>query len=89
MKKRNLNAFVLKKTTVSKFVYGGLHIDSDNACPTAISCNSVCFCVTSACPPQASVAVNTPVGSETQVGSLHVNAPVGNVNTEGNANAAN
>lgn len=44
MKKRNLNSLALKKTTISNFLVGGM-VDSDNACPSALTCNSVCFCV--------------------------------------------
>lgn len=45
MKKRNLNSLALKKTTISNFLIGGMVNDSDNACPSAVTCNSVCFCV--------------------------------------------
>ncbi|WP_156168869.1 hypothetical protein [Kordia jejudonensis] len=44
MKKRNLNSLALKKTTISNFLIGGM-VDSDNACPSAVSCESVCFCI--------------------------------------------
>lgn len=45
MKKRNVNSLDLKKVTVSNFVFGGLYRPSDHACPSAVSCESVCFCV--------------------------------------------
>jgi hypothetical protein len=44
MKKRNLNSLALKKTTISNFLVGGM-VDSDNACPSAITCESNCFCI--------------------------------------------
>ena len=44
MKKRSLSSLALKKTTISNFLVGGM-VDSDNACPSAVTCESNCFCI--------------------------------------------
>lgn len=81
MKKRNLNSLALKKTTISNFLIGGM-VDSDNACPSAVSCESVCFCI----PPGGIIFASPSPGSinnEPQQANPYQACPAGD-----NANAA-
>ncbi|WP_298417955.1 hypothetical protein [uncultured Kordia sp.] len=45
MKKRKSNSLTFKKVTVSNFLIGGVYRPSDHACASAVSCESICFCV--------------------------------------------
>ncbi|MBC8755366.1 hypothetical protein H2O64_11815 [Kordia sp. YSTF-M3] len=71
MKKRNLNSLALKKTTISNFLIGGM-VDSDNACPSAVSCESVCFCI-----PPGGIIIGSPspdpLNCEPQANSVQAN----------------
>ena len=68
MKKRSVNSLLFRKTTISNFLIGGVHNDSDNSCPSAVSCESVCFCIpiTQVCQieaPRGGDNSGTPVGN--------------------------
>ena len=56
MKKRNLNSLMLKKVTVSSFTIVG-SLSPSNACPSAVSCESVCFCIPEGLTDECNVAV--------------------------------
>ena len=79
MKKRNLKSLILKKVTVSSFTIVG-SLSPSNACPSAVSCESVCFCIpeglTDECnvaAPRDSVLCETP-SDQSPANGNHANA---------------